>query len=75
MMVTYPIKCVFGCAEKLKPINPNRTIFEDPIYEPITMSTTNDGNRKQTCGKCKKTFYAPDYYEVNSYGKIVKNIS
>ena len=25
---------------------------------------SDDGNRTQTCGECKKTFYAPDYYEI-----------
>ena len=25
-------------------------------------SLSDDGDRHQTCGKCKKSFYAPDYY-------------
>ena len=25
-----------------------------------------DGWKTQTCGQCKKTFYAPDYYELKN---------
>ena len=26
---------------------------------------SDDGNCTQKCGSCKKTFNAPDYYEIN----------